>query len=124
MPNINAALGCAQLEQLPDFLAAKRRLFERYRAAFSSLTGVSMVVEPPRGRSNYWLQALLLERPDEALRDVILEATNEAGLMTRPVWTLLNRLEPFQGAPAMALPMAEGLERRLINVPSSARLAM
>lgn len=124
MPNINAALGCAQLERLSDFLAAKRRLFERYRDAFASLDGVAVVAEPARAHSNYWLQALLLDRPDETLRDAILAATNEAGLMTRPVWTPLNRLAPFKEAPAMEMPVADSLERRLINVPSGARLAM
>lgn len=123
MPNINAALGCAQLEQLPKFLAAKRRLFEKYRSAFSSIAGVKVVAEPSRCRSNYWLQALILDRPDPVQRDAILAATSDAGLMTRPVWTLLHRLQPFANCPRMDLRQAELLERQLINIPSSASLA-
>ncbi len=123
LPNINAALGCAQLEQLPDFLKAKRRLFERYRAAFSEVSGVRIVAEPKGCRSNYWLQVLLLDESAEDQRDDVLEATNDAGLMTRPAWILMHRLEPYRTCPSMDLSGAESLERRLINLPSSAHLA-
>jgi perosamine synthetase len=122
MPNINAALGCAQLEQLPDFLAAKRRLFERYQAAFASVTQSRLVVEPEGCRSNYWLQTLMLDESAAGQRDGILAATNDAGLMTRPPWTLLHRLAPYRTCPKMELPVAESLERRLINLPSSSQL--
>lgn len=123
MPNLNAALGCAQLEQLDGFVAAKRRLFERYRAAFSSVAGARIVAEPHGGRSNYWLQSLMLDEAAAAQRNAILEATNDVGLMTRPVWTLMHRLEPYRTFPRMQLTGAESLERRLINLPSSAFLA-
>jgi perosamine synthetase len=122
MPNINAALGCAQLEQLPDFLMAKRRLFERYAAAFAHTPDVRLLAEPGGCRSNYWLQTLLLDPAAAAQRDVILAATNDAGLMTRPIWTLMHRLPPYRGCPRMPLPVAESLETRLINLPSSAFL--
>jgi perosamine synthetase len=122
MPNLNAALGCAQLEQLPGFLAAKRELFKRYQAAFAPIAEVSLVAEPPGCVSNYWLQALLLKAPYAHLRDDVLAATNDAGFMTRPVWTLMNRLAPYRDSPRMPLPVAESLERRLINVPSSPQL--
>jgi perosamine synthetase len=122
MPNINAALGCAQLEQLPGFLASKRKLFERYRSAFADLPGTRIVSEPPGCRSNYWLQTLLLDEAMADQRDAILEATNEASLMTRPAWTLMHRLAPYRDCPRMELPVAESLERRLINLPSSAHL--
>lgn len=124
MPNINAALGCAQLEQLPDFLVAKRCLFEKYQSVFSSVEGVAVVTEPPHSRSNYWLQALILDEADEAQREAVLEATNDAGIMTRPVWSLLNKLKPYRDCPAMDMPVAEGLQRRLINIPSSPQLVM
>lgn len=124
MPNINAALGCAQLEQLPGFLAAKRRLFKRYEAAFSGLPNVRMVAEPEGACSNYWLQALLLDESAAAQRDPILAATNDSGLMTRPVWNLMHKLAPYRMCPRMALPVAEALERRLINIPSSPQLGM
>lgn len=124
MPNINAALGCAQLEQLPMLLEAKRRLFERYRQAFADVPNARIVREPPGARSNYWLQTLLLDESVSAARDTILAATNDAGLMTRPAWTLMHKLVPFRDCPRMSLAVAESLERRIINVPSSAQLAM
>lgn len=124
LPNINAALGCAQLEQLPGFLEAKRRLFERYQAAFYGVPHARIFVEPEGCRSNYWLQALVLDESVADQRDAILSATNEAGLMTRPVWSLMHRLAPYQECPRMPLPVAESLERRLINLPSSAHHGM
>lgn len=122
MPNINAALGCAQLEQLPVLLAAKRRIFERYQAAFAGVPHARIVAEPDGCRSNYWLQTLLLDESAAGQRDAILAATNDAGLMTRPTWTLMHRLAPYRACPKMELQMAESLERRLINLPSSAHL--
>lgn len=124
LPNINAALGCAQLEQLPGFLEAKRRLFERYQAAFARVPSVRIVAEPDGCRSNYWLQALLLDDSVVSERDAILTATNDAGFMTRPAWTLMHRLAPYRTCPRMKLPSAESLERRLINLPSSAHLGL
>jgi aminotransferase in exopolysaccharide biosynthesis len=124
LPNINAALGCAQLEQLPGFLEAKRRLFERYRAAFDEVPLSHIVAEPEGCRSNYWLQTLLLDVSAASQRDVVLAATNDVGLMTRPAWTLMHRLTPYRACPRMELAVAESLERRLINLPGSARLGM
>jgi perosamine synthetase len=123
MPNINAALGCAQLAQLTEFLASKRRLFERYHAAFGSLSGASILAEPSGCVSNYWLQTLLLDKNVEEQRDSILAATNDAGFMTRPAWELLHRLSPYTTCPRAPLPIAESLERRIVNLPSSAGLA-
>jgi predicted outer membrane repeat protein len=122
LPNLNAALGCAQLEQLPQFLAEKRRLHEAYQARFAGVSGVRLMGEPAGCRSNFWLQALLLDESVADDRDAILTATNDAGLMTRPVWTLMHRLGHFAQAPRAPLPVAESLERRLINIPSSAGL--
>jgi len=124
LPNINAALGCAQLEQLPVFLSAKRRLYVRYKDVFTSVPDMHIVAEPSDCRSNYWLQTILLDEAVASKRDAILTATNDAGLMTRPVWTLVNRLKPYQKCQAMTLPVAESLERRLINLPSSPQLMM
>lgn len=123
LPNLNAALGCAQLEQLPSFLKSKRRLYERYQQAFASVPGVRLVSEPAGCQSNYWLQSLLLDDSAARERDLILAKTNDAGLMTRPVWILLHRLPMYQDCPRAPLPVAEGIERRLINIPSSAGLA-
>ena len=123
MPNINAALGCAQLEQLDGFLVAKRRLAEAYMAAFEGVRGVTVFREPMHARSNYWLNALLLDEPSMAVRDDVLAATNDAGLMTRPVWKLMHRLPMYSSAPRMDLSVAESMEGRIINIPSSAVLA-
>jgi perosamine synthetase len=118
MPNINAALGCAQLEQLPGFLEAKRALAARYRDTFRDVPGVRVFAEPPHCRSNYWLNVLLLEPEVEGLRDAVLDATNSAGITTRPAWTPMHRLPMFASAPRMDLAGAESLERRIINLPS------
>ena len=123
MPNLNAALGCAQLEQLDGFVAAKRELYDRYRGAFARVAGVQLLGEPPGTRSNYWLQTLLLDESAAGQRDLILSATNDAGLMTRPVWTLMHRLPPYREFPRMELSTAEALARRIINIPSSSQLA-
>jgi aminotransferase in exopolysaccharide biosynthesis len=123
MPNINAALGCAQLERLPEFVQAKRRLFGRYAAAFAAVPNVRLVAEPDGCRSNYWLQTLLLDECAAEWRDDILCATNDLGLTTRPAWTLMHRLPQYSDCPRMPLPVAESLERRLISLPSSAHLA-
>lgn len=118
LPNLNAALGCAQLELLPGFIAAKRILAERYRAAFAEVAGVTFFAEPQGCRSNYWLNVLLLDRPDMDLRDRVLAATNDAGLMTRPAWVLMHRLAPYAHGPRGDLSVAESLAARLINIPS------
>jgi perosamine synthetase len=122
LPNLNAALGCAQLEQLLGFLSEKRRLFDRYQSSFDVVTGVRLVAEPAGCRSNYWLQTLLLDESLVDHRDAILTATNDAGLMTRPVWTLMHRIPMYSNTPKAPLPVAESLERRLINIPSSSGL--
>lgn len=122
LPNLNAALGCAQLEQLPGFLRDKRRLFEQYQAAFANVPGVHLVAEPVGCNSNYWLQTLLLDAAHADQRDAVLAATNDSGLMTRPIWALMNRLPMYANAPSAPLPVAESLEQRVINIPSSSGL--
>jgi aminotransferase in exopolysaccharide biosynthesis len=122
LPNLNAALGCAQLEQLPNMLVAKRALFQRYQEAFSSVPGVRLVIEPEHCQSNYWLQSLALAPECADQREAVLQATNNAGFMTRPVWTLMHELTPFKGCPHMDLAGAQLLAQRLINIPSSSGL--
>ena len=119
MPNINAALGCAQLEKLSDKLASKRELFKRYQSAFAQVDGVSLFSEPENSQSNYWLQTLVLDGSESENRDLILESTNNTGIMTRPAWELMNNLEPFKGFPSMDLSTAKSLLERIINIPSS-----
>jgi aminotransferase in exopolysaccharide biosynthesis len=123
MPNINAALGCAQLEQLPSFLASKRRLAERYREALADLPGARLMTSPSGCESNYWLQTLILDESSAPCRESILAATNDAGFMTRPAWHLLHRLDHYEDCPRAPLPVAESLAMRIINIPSSAGLA-
>lgn len=122
LPNLNAALGCAQLEQLPSMIKAKRELFQRYLKAFAALDDVSLMAEPSQCRSNYWLQTLVLKTHAAAARDSILAATNAAGLMTRPAWTLMSELAPFKDCPQMDLGGATLLSQRMINIPSSSHL--
>jgi len=122
LPNINAAIGCAQMEQLPGFLDKKRVLAARYQRVFENVEGVKFFIEPPHAKSNYWLNVLLLNDANLEQRNQLLEKTNDAGIMTRPVWTLLNKLAMYQDCPHMDLSCAEKLESRLINIPSSSFL--
>lgn len=124
LPNINAALGCAQLEHLPEKLAAKKKLFSLYESAFSKVDGVKLVAEPAHCSSNYWLQTLILDAKFAELREAVLKLTNESGQMTRPAWTLMHELTPFKNCPRMDLEAAELLACRLINIPSSPGLAV
>ena len=124
MPNINAALGCAQLEQLPRFISAQREIFNRYKSAFQNISGVKLMSEPLGCRSNYWLQTLVLEKECSSHRDEILEIVNAAGVMARPTWVLMNQLQPFLINPAMGLSGATSLAERIINIPSSPKLIL
>jgi perosamine synthetase len=122
LPNLNAALGCAQLERLDSFIERKRALAARYESAFAGVAGIDVLHEPPRTRSNYWLVALVLDAALAARRDDLLAAFNDAGHMARPLWTLMHRLPMYAGCPRMPLPVAEAMEARVVNVPSSPRL--
>jgi len=122
LPNINAALGCAQLEQLTGFLRKKRDLAERYKKAFEGIDGVCFFSEPDFAKSNYWLNALLLDEGFSNKRDDLLEMTNNLGIMTRPAWTLMHKLPMFKDCPRMNLSIAENLEKRILNLPSSVAL--
>lgn len=122
MPNINAALGCAQLEQLPGFIEKKRNLARCYQVAFQDIPGIRFFTEPDFARSNYWLNVLILDEEFARERDNLLESTNNAGIMTRPLWTLMHKLSMYHDCPRMDLSVAEDLESRVINIPSSAYL--
>ena len=122
LPNINAALGCAQLEQLPGFLRCKRDVAERYRKGFEFIEGARFFTEADFAKSNYWLNVLLLDENISGQRDDLLEMANSNGIMTRPAWTLMHALPMFQDSPRMDLSIAESLEKRIINLPSSAIL--
>lgn len=117
MPNLNAALACAQLEQLDRFIECKRKLAQRYADFFQDI-GIAFVREPRFARSNYWLNAIILQ--DREARDRFVEYTNRSGVMTRPAWRLLNTLPMFMGCQTDGLAQARWLEERIANIPSSA----
>lgn len=115
LPNLNAALGCAQLEQLDAYISEKRELAAGYAACLAG-SEFTFISEPQECRSNYWLNALIC--PDRTQRDQFLQVTNEQGIMTRPIWRLMNRLPMYANAPAGELPNALWLEARVVNLPS------
>ncbi|MCI8210375.1 aminotransferase DegT [Pseudomonas sp. S25] len=116
LPNLNAALGCAQLEQLEGFVAAKRSLAHAYAEELAG-SALQFVIEPDGCRSNYWLNAVVCEDPSQ--RDELLKFTNEKGVMTRPIWTLMNRLKAYEHCLQGDLSNAQWLESRVVNLPSS-----
>ena len=116
MPNLNAALGCAQMEVLDKYLMQKRVLANRYKAFFAE-SDFQFVVEPEYAQSNYWLNAVIC--PSVEARDELLKQTNDAGVMTRPIWQLMHRLPMFKDAPRGELTHSEHIEAHLINLPSS-----
>ena len=119
MPNLNAALACAQLEQLDIFIENKRELAENYRQFFKS-EAIEFIQEPDYAMSNYWLNAIILD--DRKKRNEFLKNTNEAGIMTRPVWRLLNMLDVYKNCQTDSLTNAKWLEDRVVNIPSSVRV--
>ncbi len=122
MPNLNAALGCAQLERIESFVEAKRELARRYAEAFADMEEATLFLERPGTRVNYWLQTLILSSDHAAQRDEVLKASNASGIMTRPIWELLNTLPMYRNCPAAPLPVAQDLARRIVNIPSSPQL--
>jgi perosamine synthetase len=121
MPNLNAALGCAQLSRLPEFIARKRRLALSYASAFAGLEGVEFVIEPEGGRSNYWLNTLLL--PNVRAQQELLAEAVDGGLGLRPPWVPLHRLPMYEDCEVMDLSCSERLADTLVNIPSSAWLS-
>jgi len=118
MPNLNAALGCAQIENLENFVLAKRRLAESYLAWFQE-RDVEFIVEPSRARSNYWLNAILLASRQD--RDEFLEITNQNGVMTRPLWTPMHTLDMYKDCLHADLNETENLENTVVCIPSSVK---
>lgn len=119
MPNLNAALACAQLEQLANFVENKRELAENYSSFFKD-SNIEFVNEPVNSRANFWLNAIILK--DKSERDDFLKFTNDNGVMTRPVWDLMHTLPMFRGADHDGLSNSLWLADRLVNIPSSVRL--
>ena len=116
MPNINAALGCAQIEELPDIIKGKREIAEKYKDFFQT-EGIEFISEREGTTANYWLNAIKFYSIED--RDAFLEYSNSNSVMTRPVWTLMNKLEPFKNSYEQKYINSELLENRIVNIPSS-----
>jgi len=116
MPNLNAALAVAQLENLDDFINSKRKLASSYKEFFSTQEP-TFFKEPEQSKSNYWLNTILLKDKDQ--RNKFLEETNSCGVMTRPIWTLMNKLPMFEHAQCDNLVNSKWLNDRVVNIPSS-----
>jgi len=119
MPNLNASIGLAQLENINKIIKNKRNLYFLYKELFSNIDEIDLFKEPPNCKSNYWLQTIILKKQNKKLRNNILIHTNQKQIMTRPVWKLLHKLKPFKDCPKSPLPKAMSLENRIINIPSS-----
>lgn len=119
LPNLNAALGCAQLEQLEGFIEAKRKLAGAYENVLIG-SSIKYIKEPAHCRSNYWLNAVICE--NKADRDALLRETNEQGVMTRPIWALMSNLRMFENSERGELTKAEWLADRVVNLPSSVKV--
>ncbi len=116
LPNLNAALGCAQMEVLPKYLKQKRALAQHYSEFFSH-SEYKFVIEPEYAQSNYWLNAIIC--PDSETREIFIKETNAQGIMTRPIWKLMHRLPMFKNAKRGDLSTSIWLESSLVNIPSS-----
>lgn len=119
MPNINAALGCAQMEYLDMMLANKRDTAAMYKEYFQKINDISFFEEPKESISNYWLNAILLKNKES--RNKFLEHTNSNGIMTRPIWALMNKLPMFKDCETDDLTNTIWFEERVVNIPSSVR---
>lgn len=119
MPNINAALGCAQLEQIDTILANKRDTAQQYIQFFKNIEGIDFVTEPANSQSNYWLNAIIVK--DRETQQAFLKYTNDHGVMTRPVWELMNRLDMFKDCETDSLENTLWLADRIVNIPSGVK---
>lgn len=120
MPNINAALGCAQMEHLEEFIMNKRDTAKNYKEFFDTIDDIRFFTEPKYARSNYWLNVIILNNKDA--QQEFLQYTNDRGVMTRPIWKLMNRLPMFEHCETDGLTNTIWLEDRVVNIPSSVRL--
>ncbi len=120
MPNINAALGCAQLENLDKYVASKRETASAYADFFKNIEDIEFFVEPENSFSNYWLNVVILKDKDAQLD--FLQQTNDNGVMTRPIWELMNRLPMFEKCENDGLENTIWFADRVVNIPSSVRL--
>ena len=120
MPNINAALGCAQMEHLEEYVLNKRETAKQYAEFFKNIGDIDFFVEPADSRSNYWLNVVILKDKDAQLQ--FLQETNDNGVMTRPIWELMNRLPMFEHCEHDSLENTIWFADRVVNIPSSVRM--
>ncbi len=119
LPNLNAALGVAQMEALPSLLEKKRALAQRYLASFENAVGIRLFVEQPHTKVNYWLNALVLTPENAHLRDNLLDALIQAKFICRPIWQPMHKLTMYAGCPRTNLAVTESLASRVVNIPST-----
>jgi aminotransferase in exopolysaccharide biosynthesis len=124
LPNLNAALGVAQMQSIGNIIALQRRLFEIYSAELGNLDGISLISEPEDSNSNYWLQGVMLDSDQSHLKEFILETFHADGLRARPAWRPLHLLEPYSGFQRTGMSGTEDIYSRLVNLPSSPKLAV
>lgn len=117
MPNINAALGLAQLESLPEYITRKRYVADEYKKHFSQYEDIQFISEPAYSKSNYWLNTLLMKNEDQ--RNQFLHEMNQAGVMVRPAWRSMSELELFNSCASDDLSFMNVVAKRLVNIPSS-----
>jgi perosamine synthetase len=122
LPNLNAALGCAQLERLNSFIEEKRKLAQLYFKLFEGLPGLSVLREPKNTASNYWLNAIAFDRPDGKLRDEVLGHLHERSILVRPLWTTLPTLRHFKDCPQSDLTNSLSWEQRIVCLPSGVKV--
>ena len=120
MPNINAALGCAQLEHIEEYVASKRETAKAYEEFFKYIPDIEFFVEPENTRSNYWLNVVILKNKEA--QQSFLQYTNDNGVMTRPIWELMNRLPMFEKCENDGLKNTIWFADRVVNIPSSVRV--
>lgn len=120
MPNVNAAIGCAQMEQLDNIVENKRETAAKYKEFFKDNKEIEFFIEPENSKSNYWLNAVILK--DKEARDSFLENTNSQKVMTRPIWELMSNLEMFKNCETDGLENSRWFADRVVNIPSSVRL--
>lgn len=121
MPGVNAAIGAAQLEYFDKIIENKRETAQMYKKFFAEL-GIPFVTEPENSRANYWLNAIFLK--DRAEREEFLEYTNSNGVQTRPIWTLMYKMPPYEHCERTDMTNSEWLEDHLVNIPSSVRTSI
>tara|TARA_E500000331_G_C17258617_1_gene714254 strand:- start:1864 stop:3051 length:1188 start_codon:yes stop_codon:yes gene_type:complete len=119
MPGINAAIGCAQLENIEKIVKAKRKIFKIYDKEFEKIDGINFLKEPKNCRSNYWLQTIILDDKLKKNRNKIIKFCNKNKIKVRPVWQLMHKIKYLAKYSKMNLSNAENLEKKIINIPSS-----